>query len=47
MLYHAAITICVRRMIDALLEHAQGHRSPAFSVNVVMVVDARLNLVSV
>ena len=47
MLYHAAIIICVQRMIDALMEHAQGHRSRAFNVNAVMEVDARSNLDSV
>ena len=47
MLYHAATIICVRRMIDALMEPAQGRRSRALNVNVVMAVDARSNLVSV
>ena len=47
MLYHAAIIICVRRMIDALTEHAQGHRSLVLNVNAVMEVDARSNLISV
>ena len=47
MLYHVATIICVRRMIDALTEPAQGHHSRALNANVVMEVDARSNLVSV
>ena len=41
MLCHAAIIICVRRMIGVVLAHAQGHRSHALNANVVMEVGAK------